>query len=248
MARLRAAGCVFAEAEAALLNNAAAAGPEREVLVRRRLDGEPLETVLGWVEFDGLRLYTAPGVFVPRTRTTHLVEVAAEVAPHGAQVADVCCGIGAIAAALHVRRPDLMIRAADLDPRATACAADNLDSIPVYTGDLLEALPPRDRGRLDLVVANTPYVPTAGLATMPREAREYEPVIALDGGTDGLSIQRRLAGQADHWLSSDGLLLTEIAEEQRQAAQRAFRETGWTVELRPSPRGENLVVMARRRH
>ncbi|SEE08304.1 putative protein N(5)-glutamine methyltransferase [Ruania alba] len=245
VARLRAAGCVFAEDEAALLV-ATAAGERLERLVRRRIGGEPLETVLGWVEFGGLRLSMAPGVFVPRARTMYLVEVAAALAPRGGQVADVCCGIGAVAALLRVRRPDVGLRAADIDPRATRCAQRNLDSVPVYTGDLLEPLPAADRGRLDVVVANTPYVPTDELAMMPREARDHEPAFALDGGADGLAVQRRLAAAAHSWVVPGGTVLTEIAGAQEAPARAVFEAAGWAVRLRPSEQWGSTVVVATR--
>src|SRR5699024_7147668 len=151
----------------------------------RRLAGEPLEQVLGWVNFDGLRLRVSPGVFVPRQRTTFLVQVAAELAPAAAAVVDVCCGIGAIAAALAARRPDLALQAADSDPVAVAGARENLpDRVATGCGDLLEPLPVRLQGGLGMVVANTPYVPTGQIAHLPVEAREHEPRPTLDGGAD----------------------------------------------------------------
>ncbi len=242
--QLRAAGCVFAEDEAALLETAADDPVELERLVARRTAGEPLELVLGWVDFDGVRLRTAAGVFVPRARTQHLVEVAAALAPTGGLVADVCCGIGAVAAALGRRRPDLRLIACDVDPAATSAARHNLPGIDVVTGDLLEALPATERGRLDMVVANTPYVPTDELDAMPREAREYEPAAALDGGSDGLDVQRRLAEQARTWVAPGATVLTEIAADQEATARAVFQKAGWTVRLWPSQRWGSAAVAA----
>ncbi|QOR72459.1 putative protein N(5)-glutamine methyltransferase [Ruania alkalisoli] len=242
--QLRAAGCVFAEEEAALLEAAASDPVQLERLVARRTAGEPLELVLGWVDFDGIRLGTAAGVFVPRARTQHLVEVAAALAPTGGVVADVCCGIGAVAAALGRRRPDLRLIACDVDPAATCAARHNLPGIDVVTGDLLEALPVTERGRLDMVVANTPYVPTDELHTMPREAREHEPALALDGGSDGLDVQRRLAVQARTWMAPGAALLTEIAADQWPAARDLFQAAGWVVRWRPSEHWGSAVVVA----
>src|SRR3954463_6070240 len=96
VARLRAAGCVFAEGEAQLLLSEAGAGAEVDVLVARRVAGEPLEQVLGWAECRGLRIAVAPGVFVPRRRTELLVEEALSLARPGAVVVDLCCGSGAL--------------------------------------------------------------------------------------------------------------------------------------------------------
>src|SRR5690606_11440977 len=99
VARLRRAGCVFAEDEARLLREAAS-GAELEALVARRVAGAPLEVLLGWTDFAGLRVAIAPGVFVPRRRSELLARLAAEALPPGGVVVELCCGVGAIAAAV----------------------------------------------------------------------------------------------------------------------------------------------------
>lgn len=246
VARLRAAGCVFAEDEAALLVEAARDEDQLETLVRRRADGTPLEQVLGWVDFDGLRLTVAPGVFVPRQRTTFLVQVAAGLAPASATVADVCCGIGAVAAALAARRGDLELHATDSDPVAVALARENLPArVGTGCGDLLAALPARLQGRLGMVVANTPYVPTGQIAHLPVEARAHEPWATLDGGADGLDVQRRLAQRAPRWLAPGGYVLTEIAATQQDAAVAAFTAAGFQATVRISPDWGSGVLLAR---
>ena len=205
VARLRAAGCVFAEDEAALLLAEHADDDELETLVARRCAGEPLETVLGWAQFAGLRVHVAPGVFVPRTRTELLVELADELLADclgRPVVVDLCCGTGAVGAALARRHPTAVVHAVDVDPVAVACARRNLTPTHVHAGDLLAALPAALRGGLDLVVANAPYVPTAAIASMPPEAREHEARVALDGGADGLSVHRRIAAQVGPWLAT----------------------------------------------
>lgn len=249
VARLRAAGCVFAEDEARLLRGAAH-GPDLEGLVARRTAGEPLEQVLGWAAFDGLRLVVEPGVFVPRRRTELLVRLAEEAlagvpGPHSTPgrgqvpldattasraapvVVELCCGVGAVAAALLRRRPRLDVVAADLDPVAVRCARRNLgERATVVGGDLFSELPSRLRGRVDVLVANAPYVPTAAIATMPPEARLHEPVLALDGGVDGLDLHRRIAAGASEWLSPSGTLLIETSEAQAEATAALFAEAG----------------------
>lgn len=234
VARLRAAGCVFAEDEARLLLEAAAAGRGLESLVLRRTAGEPLEQVLGWAAFDGLRLVVEPGVFVPRRRTELLVRLAdAALAASGPAlgaapvVVELCCGVGAVAAALLRRRPLLEVVAADLDPVAVRCARRNLgDGATVVGGDLFAELPARLRGRVDVLVANAPYVPTAAIATMPPEARLHESVLALDGGADGLALHRRIAAGAAAWLSPTGTLLIETSEAQAEATAALFAAAG----------------------
>ncbi len=217
VARLRAAGCVFADDEARLLT-AAASGPELDALVARRVAGEPLEPLLGWAEFCGLRVAVDPGVFVPRRRTALLVELGAD-APPGAVVVDLCCGTGAVGTALAARIPGAQVHAADVDPAAVACARRNLPGHAVHLGDLYAALPAGLRGRVDVLAVNAPYVPTAEIATMPPEARDHEPAVALDGGADGLDLHRRVAAGAREWLAPGGRLLIETST--AQAARTA---------------------------
>lgn len=219
--RLRAAGCVFAEDEARLLISAAQTPAELSTLVERRIGGLPLEHVLGWAEFCGLRIAVDAGVFVPRRRTELLVRHAAILAQRPSALArplivDLCCGSGAVAAALTAVLDPVEVHAADIDPAAVRCARRNL--VPaggqVYQGDLYAALPDSLRGRVDVLVANAPYVPSEAVGFLPSEARLHEPLIALDGGIDGLDVLRRVASSAAAWLSPGGALLVETSESQ----------------------------------
>ena len=229
VARLRAAGCVFAEEEARLLMAAALTDSELEALTARRVAGEPLEYVLGWADFRGLRLVVAPGVFVPRTRTGFLVEEALTVCPRPAVVVDLCCGNGAIGAAIAAAAPVVpVLHGVDVDPAAVACARQNLAAYAgvTHVGDLFDPLPSSLRGGVDLLVANTPYVPTGAIAMMPPEAREHEARAALDGGPDGLALLRRVAAGAPGWLAPGGHLLIEIGDSQVEAGVAAYTEAG----------------------
>lgn len=223
--RLRAAGCVFAEDEAELLIAAAGTPEELDTLVARRVAGLPLEQVIGWAEFCGLRIALEPGVFVPRRRTEFLVQQAAALAPPGAVLLDLCCGAGAIAAALATLVPVAEIHAADIDPAAIRCARRNVPG-QVYQGDLFAPLPPGLRGRVAILTANVPYVPAAEIALLPAEARDHEPRTALDGGPDGLDVLRRVAAEAPRWLAVSGYLLVETSENQAPLAVAAFTAAG----------------------
>ena len=229
VARLRSAGCVFAEDEARLLVAEAGFIDRLEALVRRRVAGEPLEHVLGWAEFGGLRIAVAPGVFVPRRRTEFLVEQAAALAPLGAVVVDLCCGSGAVATALTalLERPE--VHASDVDPAAVACARHNLPDGSVHTGDLFDALPAALRGRVDVLVANVPYVPSDAIPLMPPEAREHEPRTALDGGADGLDAYRIIAANAAGHLAEGGVVGVEIGYDQLQVVGSVFEEKGFRI-------------------
>ncbi|MEV6919883.1 putative protein N(5)-glutamine methyltransferase [Amycolatopsis sp. NPDC051106] len=226
VSRLRAAGCVFAEDEADLLIAAAATPTELDSLVERRVAGLPLEHLLGWAEFHGLRISVRPGVFVPRHRTEFLVDVAVSLAPPHPVVLDLCCGSGALGAAFTAARRPRELHAADVEPAAVACARVNLPDAFVYEGDLYDALPSSLRGRVDVLMANVPYVPSDAVATMPPEARLHEPRVALDGGTDGLDLARRVAAGASRWLAPGGTLLVESSERQAPVLSGVFTSAG----------------------
>lgn len=247
--RLRAAGCVFAEDEADLLIAEARTPAELEAMVERRAGGMPLEYVLGWAEFRGLRVVVAPGVFVPRARTEFMVEEAVRLAPSGATtvVVDLCCGSGAIGLALagELGRVDLF--AADLDPEAVRCARVNLSGRgQVVDGDLFEPLPETLRGRVDILTANVPYVPTAEIELMPREARLYEPRLSLDGGDDGLNVVRRVASAAPSWLAPGGHLLVESSVAQAPAVAAIFAASGLSARTVRSEELDATVVTGTR--
>jgi release factor glutamine methyltransferase len=242
VARLRAAGCVFAEEEAALLLEAAGPGRALDDLVARRVAGEPLEQVLGWAEFCGMRFVVEPGVFVPRQRTRLLVREAVVLAAPGAVVLDLCCGTGAVGAAVAAAVRSVELHAADVDPAAVRCARRNVPG-SVYEGDLYDALPDALRGRVDVLVANAPYVPTDAIALMPPEARDHEARAALDGGVDGLDVQRRVAAGAPDWLAPGGSLLIETSRRQAPETLAAFTRAGLTARVAEDEELAGTVVV-----
>lgn len=240
-ARLRDAGCVFAEDEADLMLSAARTAEELAAMAERRAAGFPLEHVLGHAQFGDLRIVVEPGVFVPRRRTEFLVRRAAELTRPDALVVDLCCGSGALGAALAaaVARPGqepcggVELHAADIDPAAVRCARHNVAAFggSVHEGDLFAGLPAELRGRIEVLIANVPYVPTDSLSLLPAEARVHEPRAALDGGSDGLNMLRRVAASAPEWLAPGGHLLMETTEAQVEAATAAMEGSGLTVRV-----------------
>jgi len=251
VAQLRAAGCVYAEEESALLRDAAT-GSHLEHLVARRVAGEPLEVLLGWAEVAGVRVRTAPGVFVPRARSGLLARLALEALTHPADpaparpvVVDLGCGTGALGAVVAHHRPDAVVHAADLDPAAVACARRNLPPDRVHEGDLYDALPPTLLGRVDALLVNAPYVPTAHVGLMPPEARLHEPLVALDGGHDGLAVQRRVAAGASRWLAPTGVLLLETGRAQAPHTSALLRDAGLDVALHTDDDLEATVAVGR---
>jgi release factor glutamine methyltransferase len=328
---LRAAGCVFAEDEARLLISTASTPADLAAMVDRRIAGLPLEQVLGWAEFCGLRIAVEPGVFVPRRRTEFLLQQAVTLARRSAvstgqpltpqvagsayealapqvagsarealipqtagsalevltpQVADsalealvprsvgfareapvsqsagsggralavsadvvvvdLCCGSGALGAALVAALGAAELHAVDIDPAAVRCARRNLtgSGAHVYEGDLYEPLPASLRGRVGILVASPPYVPTEAIRLLPAEAREHEPRVALDGGADGLDIVRRVAAAASEWLAPGGYLLVETSERQAPQTVEAAARTGLIPQVAGCEELNATVVIA----
>ena len=257
--RLRAAGCVFPEDEARLLVSAARTPADLAAMVDRRASGRPLEHVLGWAEFCGLRIAVDPGVFVPRHRTEFLVRQAAALARVAASpstalarpravVVDLCCGSEAVGAALVAALDWVELYAVDLDPAAARCARRNVAAAggQVYEGDLYEPLPATMRGRVDVLVANAPYVPTEVVRLLPPEARMHEPRMALDGGADGLDILRRVIAAAPIWLAPGGHLLIEASERQAPQTVDAVASSGLIPRLAGSEELNATVVIGTR--
>ena len=159
-------------------------------------------------------------------------------------VVDLCCGSGAIGAAVQHELPEAEVWAADVDPVAVACARRNLRPERVVEGDLYDALPDAFRGRLDVVVVNAPYVPTDALATMPPEARDHEPRVALDGGDDGVDLHRRVAAGALAWLRPGGHLLIETGRSQSALTVVACRDAGLTANVETDDELDATAVVA----
>jgi len=236
---------VFAEDEARLLVSAARTPTDLADMVERRVAGLPLEHVLGWADFCGLRIAVDPGVFVPRHRTEFLVDQATPLARRGAVVVDLCCGSGAVGAALAAAGDRIELHAVDIDPASVACARRNVSAVGgrVYAGDLYEPLPAALQGRVDVLVANAPYVPTEALGLLPPEARLHEPRVALDGGADGLDVHRRVATAAPAWLAPGGHLLVETSDRQAPHAAAALAANGLTPRVaRDDPLDATVVI------
>jgi release factor glutamine methyltransferase len=258
VAFLRAAGCLYAEEEARVLAEAAGSLDELKPLLERRAAGEPIEHIVGWAEFRGLRIPVSTGVFVPRRRSEFLVECAvqavrsvrtrAKADPRPVKVLDMCCGSGAIGLCVAIESGDVDLIAADCSPLAVECARKNLASVggSVYLGDLFGPLPQSELHGFDVIVANAPYVPTGEIPTLPAEARLHEPIAALDGGPDGTSVQGAILAGAADWLRRPGLCLIETSSRMSSRTALIARDNGFAVEVRESPELDATVVVATR--
>lgn len=221
-----------------------------ETMVRSRLDGMPLEQVLGWAQFGGLRVAVEPGVFVPRRRTEVLAELSLAVARdagsqgRAAVVVELCCGSGAVSAFLLAALHDLELYASDVDPVAVRCARGNLgERAHVIRGDLYESLPSALAGRVDVVVSNAPHVPIGELGLMPAEARQYEPAMALISGDDGLDVLREVIAGAPARLAEGGSLLVETGAAQADETAALMEAVGLRSRIvRSEERAATVVI------
>ncbi|GGI45434.1 release factor glutamine methyltransferase [Agromyces flavus] len=249
-ARLRAAGCVFAEEEAAILLEAASDDPARlEHLVERRATGEPLEHLVGWVHFGSLRLSVGPGVFIPRQRTLRLARAAVRAAREQQRpvVLEPFCGVAPLAAAVAESVPDAEIHVADIDPAALEHARRNLPAgAGVHLSDGLAGIPSSLRGRVTLVAAVPPYIPSTERRLVPHEALEHEPEAALFAGPDGLRNVGTLIDELGGWLAPEGVVLIELNRRQYRAAAVLARRSGWTPRARRSSDGQTVLLELRR--
>jgi len=219
--------------------------------VRRRARREPLQRILGWEDFLGLRIRLTEAVLVPRPETEALVEWALTLlpppGPRRLLALDLGTGSGCIACALAAGRSDLDVVALDVSLAAAAVARDNaraLDLAPrvrVVVADLLEGV--RDLSA-DLIVSNPPYLPTGLVAGLEPEVRSHEPRIALDGGADGLALIRRLAAVGRTCLRRAGVLVVETAGgAQAAAAASLLRGAGFqSVAVRADLAGVDRFV------
>ncbi|HEY6539188.1 MAG TPA: HemK/PrmC family methyltransferase [Candidatus Dormibacteraeota bacterium] len=224
--RLSAAGCIAAPEEAEELVAAALGDPVRlAAMVDRRTVGEPLAWIKGTVTFCGCQIKVASGVFVPRWLSEPLAERAAELLPPSGRAIDLGTGSGAVARVLMERRPRALVIGTETDLLAIECAREN--GVTVMVGDLFQGVPATWRRLVDVVVGILPYVPTDEIEYLPRDVRAFEPLTALEGGSDGLAVVRRAAVEAAEWLRDGGSLLLAIGGKQAEALGPVLGEAGF---------------------
>jgi len=191
--------------------------------VRRRASGYPLPYLTGHIEFYRLEFEVTPDVLIPRSETETLVGLA--LARRPATIVDVGTGSGCVAVSLAIHLPQAVIYAIDISPATLAVARRNVERhgvagrVRLIAGDVLTPRP----SPVDLIVSNPPYISTGECSSLPASVRNHEPRLALDGGTDGLAIVRRLLAQAPAVLRPGGGLLIEIGADQGEAASHLAR-------------------------
>ncbi len=227
-------------------------------LVQRRGRREPLQHILGTVQFHGLELAVSRDALIPRPETELLVEQAvkwiqerAGRAPGPVQVLDFGTGSGCIALAIAAASPSAVVRAMDVSAAALAVARANAGRLGLEArvefieGSNLAACPAE--ARFDLVVSNPPYIASAEIATLQPEVRDHDPRLALDGGADGLDFYRVLSADAGSRVNPGGAVMVEFGDDQGPAIRGMFLAHGWLVdELLPDYSGRERILIARR--
>ncbi len=226
-------------------------GPLRE-LVRRRAQREPLQHLLGTVEFLGLTLKSDARALIPRPETEQLCEMLAAQSKNAdciwkcGTISDVGTGSGCIALSLANAMPDAKVTGLDASDDALALATENAAStglaarVTFAKSDLLSAA----EGPFDLIVANLPYIPTADLAALQPEVQR-DPAAALDGGAEGLDLIRRLLPQAQAKLRGGGMLALEVGHDQTAILAAELSATNWRdVKILKDHQGRDRFLFA----
>ena len=192
-----------------------AAGCEK--IVSERLTGRPLQYILGKAYFMGLEFFVDENVLIPRQDTELTAETAIgflDERKGNAKVLDLCTGSGALAVSIKSRFENADVTASDISPKALEIAKKNAFDNDCYVTFVLSDLFEKIGGQFDLIVSNPPYIETDVIKTLQREVRDHEPVLALDGGADGLDLVRKIIADAPARLAAGGMLLIEIGEGQ----------------------------------
>ena len=238
-------------------------------LIDRRASGEPLQYIVGNTAFMGLPFKVNPSVLIPRQDTETLVEDAISIISKGElrnevfglerrswEVLDLCTGSGAIGISIAKLLPKTNVTMSDISNEALSVAKENAalnsvnKNVKFVSGNLLEPF----HGRLgpkkfDLIISNPPYIPSSVIATLQKEIREHEPMIALDGGDDGLDCYRKLAEEVPKHLKKGGILLMEIGHDQRDAVTKLLEDNGSFVTVRcyKDLAGKDRIIFAKAR-
>ncbi len=226
-----------------------------EELIGRRMSGEPLQYITGEQEFMGLTFHVDSRVLIPRLDTEILAEEALEYVNRkltrgdAVRVLDLCCGSGALGlsiAALHSETDRLEVVISDISEDALEVARQNAEALGVsdrvafVKGDLFENI----EKSFDLIVCNPPYIRTDVIETLDKEVREHEPMLALDGGADGLDIYRRIAEEAPGYLKAGGRLLMEIGYDQAEDVAALLQKEFDDIKVLKDLAGLDRVIAA----
>lgn len=197
------------------------------IFIERRSTHEPLQQITGWQEFMGLRFSVTEDVLVPRQDTETLVEEVMRYLRDGMEILDVCTGSGCILLSLLRYSNGCRGVGCDISEKALAVAGQNAKELGISAqfiqSDLFESI----EGRFEYIVSNPPYIRKDMIPTLMEEVRDHEPLIALDGGEDGLDFYRKITREATEHLYSGGMLFFEIGYNQGEAVKLLMEEEGY---------------------
>lgn len=197
------------------------------IFIERRSTHEPLQQITGWQEFMGLRFSVTEDVLVPRQDTETLVEEVMRYLRDGMEILDVCTGSGCILLSLLRYSNGCRGVGCDISAKALAVAAQNAKELGISAqfiqSDLFESI----EGRFEYIVSNPPYIRKDMIPTLMEEVRDHEPLIALDGGEDGLDFYRKITREATEHLYSGGMLFFEIGYDQGETVKLLMEEEGY---------------------
>lgn len=226
--------------------------------VEQRCQGKPIQYITGKQEFMGLEFEVSEKVLIPRGDTETIVEKLVELANKGntLNIIDMCTGTGAIAVSLAHFLPNAMVTAVDISEAALECCNRNIikhglqNRVKTIESNLFEDLTRlRLTNIIDMVVSNPPYIPTLDIASLSTNVKDFEPMLALDGGIDGLDFYRSIIHDAVSYLKSDGILAFEIGYNQGQHIMDIIKENGsyYDLECFKDLAGFDRCIIARKR-
>lgn len=214
--------------------------------IEQRAQHVPLQHILGYQDFMGLRFHVNEHVLIPRQDTEILVEEAMRYLHDGMRILDLCTGSGCILLSLLHYSNDCEGVGVDISKEALLVAKENAASLGIETDFVESDLYERVTGKFDLLVSNPPYIESSVIPTLMEEVREYDPYLALDGGEDGLDFYRRIVEQAPDYLCRGGRILMEIGCEQAKAVSDLLTDAGFReIEVCKDLAGLDRVVSAR---
>lgn len=220
-------------------------------LMQRRLTGQSVARIIGHKEFYGLDFALNEATLEPRPDTELLVDLALKALPAGGRFVDLGTGSGCIPIAILANRPDASGVASDLNPLALDMAGRNAERngvsgrLTFLEGDWFGALAERGQEKFDLILSNPPYIASEVIETLSAEVRDFDPLLALDGGPDGLGPYRIIAAEAAGWLKPGGAVLVEIGYDQGAAVSALFARAGFSrIAVEKDLAGLDRVVSA----
>jgi len=221
-----------------------------EAMAKRIESGEPVQYVLGQQQFLDLLLHVEPGVLIPRSETEELADYAANLLGQmegNPRALDLCTGSGAIALALKHRVPKADVTASDLSDDALRIAKGNAQNLGLDITFVKSDLFQNIEGIFDMIVSNPPYIPTSDCLELDRNVRDYEPMMALDGGRDGLDFYRAIAKEAPKHLRADGYLMLEVGFDQSDDVMALLQDEFSHIHVLRDMQDISRMVIARKK-